>query len=139
MSDTAYGIDPALKRLSAVVLLGGVMTILDTTIVAVALNDLGRDFGVPVSTIQWVATGYLLALSLVIPLTGWAVERFGARTLWFASLGLFLTGSVLSGAAWSAGSLIAFRIVQGIGGGMILPVGRRCSRAPPARSAWGAS
>jgi EmrB/QacA subfamily drug resistance transporter len=124
MTDTAYGIDPALKRLSAVVLLGAVMTILDTTIVAVALNTLGRDFGVSVSTIQWVATGYLLALSLVIPLTGWAIERFGARTLWFGSLGLFLAGSVLSGAAWSAGSLIAFRIVQGIGGGIILPVGQ---------------
>ena len=124
MTDTAYGIDPALKRLSAVVLLGAVMTILDTTIVAVALNTLGRDFHVPVSTIQWVATGYLLSLSLVIPLTGWAVERFGARTLWFASLGLFLTGSVLSGAAWSAGSLIAFRVIQGIGGGIILPVGQ---------------
>ncbi|HEY7618502.1 MAG TPA: DHA2 family efflux MFS transporter permease subunit [Solirubrobacteraceae bacterium] len=124
MADTAYGMDPALKRLSAVVLLGAVMTILDTTIVAVAINDLGRDFAVPVATIQWVATGYLLALSLVIPLTGWAIERFGARTLWFASLGLFLTGSVLSGAAWSAGSLIAFRVLQGIGGGIILPVGQ---------------
>ncbi len=125
MDDTAYGeIDPALKRLSAVVLLGAVMTILDTTIVAVAITTLGRDFDVSVATIQWVATGYLLALSMVIPLTGWAVERFGARTLWFAALVLFLGGSVLSGAAWSAGSLIAFRIVQGIGGGIILPVGQ---------------
>jgi EmrB/QacA subfamily drug resistance transporter len=125
MSDTAYGgFDPALKRLSVVVMLGAVMTVLDTTIVAVAVNTLGHDFHVPVSTIQWVATGYLLALSMVIPLTGWAVERFGARTLWFASLTLFLAGSVLSGAAWSAGSLIAFRVVQGIGGGIILPVGQ---------------
>jgi EmrB/QacA subfamily drug resistance transporter len=117
-------IDPALKRLSAVVLLGAVMTILDTTIVAVAITTLGRDFHVSVATIQWVATAYLLALSMVIPLTGWAVERFGARTLWFASLVLFLGGSVLSGAAWSAGSLIAFRVIQGIGGGIILPVGQ---------------
>ena len=125
MSDTAYGgFDPALKRLSVVVMLGAVMTVLDTTIVAVAINTLGRDFDVSVATIQWVATGYLLALSMVIPLTGWAVERFGARTLWFASLGVFLIGSVLSGAAWSAGSLIAFRVVQGIGGGIILPVGQ---------------
>jgi EmrB/QacA subfamily drug resistance transporter len=126
MSDTAYGsdFDPALKRLAAVVMLGAVMTILDTTIVAVALDTLGRDFRVSVSTIQWAATGYLLALSIVIPLTGWAVERFGSRTLWFASLGLFLAGSVLSGAAWSAGSLIAFRVLQGFGGGIILPVGQ---------------
>ena len=125
MTDTAYGgLDPALKRLSAVVLLGAVMTILDTTIVAVALDTLGRGFDVSVATIQWVSTAYLLALSMVIPLTGWAVERFGARTLWFTSLGLFLAGSVLSGAAWSAGSLIAFRVIQGIGGGIILPVGQ---------------
>ena len=125
MSDTAYGgFDPALRRLSAVVMLGAVMTVLDTTIVSVAISTLGRDFDVSVATIQWVSTGYLLALSMVIPLTGWAVERFGARTLWFASLALFLTGSVLSGAAWSAGSLIVFRIVQGIGGGIILPVGQ---------------
>jgi EmrB/QacA subfamily drug resistance transporter len=125
MSDTAYGgFDPALKRLSVVVMLGAVMTVLDTTIVAVAINTLGRDFDVSIATIQWVATGYLLALSMVIPLTGWATERFGARTLWFASLTLFLAGSVLSGAAWSAGSLIAFRVVQGIGGGIILPVGQ---------------
>src|SRR4051812_47118420 len=123
MGDTAYGtddassgIDPALRRLSAVVLLGAVMTILDTTIVAVAIDTLGRNFDVSVATIQWVSTGYLLALSMVIPLTGWAVERFGARKLWFASLVLFLAGSVLSGAAWSAGSLIAFRVIQGIGG-----------------------
>jgi EmrB/QacA subfamily drug resistance transporter len=106
------------------VMLGAVMTVLDTTIVAVAINTLGRDFDVSVATIQWVATGYLLALSMVIPLTGWAMERFGTRKLWFASLGLFLAGSVLSGAAWSAGSLIAFRVVQGIGGGIILPVGQ---------------
>jgi EmrB/QacA subfamily drug resistance transporter len=105
-------------------MLGAVMTVLDTTIVAVAINTLGRDFDVSIATIQWVATGYLLALSMVIPLTGWATERFGARTLWFASLTLFLAGSVLSGAAWSAGSLIAFRVVQGIGGGIILPVGQ---------------
>jgi EmrB/QacA subfamily drug resistance transporter len=126
MNDTAYGggFDPALKRLSAVVILGAIMTILDTTIVAVALNTLGRDFEVSVSTIQWVSTGYLLALSIVIPLTGWGVERFGARTLWFVSLGLFLGGSVLSGVAWSAGSLIAFRVIQGFGGGILLPVGQ---------------
>jgi len=115
---------PALKRLSAVVILGAVMTILDTTIVNVAIHTLGRDLDVSVATIQWVATGYLLALSLVIPLTGWAVERFGARNLWFGALILFLAGSVLSGAAWSAGSLIAFRIVQGFAGGVILPVGQ---------------
>jgi EmrB/QacA subfamily drug resistance transporter len=141
MTDTTYGEAPAktftptLKRLSVVVILGAVMTILDTTIVNVAINTLGHDFDVSVATIQWVATGYLLALSLVIPLTGWAVERFGARNLWFGALLLFIAGSILSGAAWSAGSLIAFRIVQGFAGGVIMPVGQTilAREAGPAR------
>ncbi|MGI8336077.1 MDR family MFS transporter [Actinomadura scrupuli] len=76
------------------------------------------------ATIQWVSTGYALALSMAIPLTGWAVERFGPKTLWILSLGLFISGSILCGAAWSVGSLIAFRILQGFGGGMLMPVGQ---------------
>ena len=71
---------PELNRIASVVVLGSIMSILDTTIVAVALATLGRDFHVPVSTIQWVTTGYLLALAVVIPITGWAVDRFGAKT-----------------------------------------------------------
>ncbi len=100
------------------------MSILDTTIVAVALATLGRDFHVSVTTIQWVATGYLLALAMVTPVTGWAVDRFGAKLIWMTSLSLFIVGSSLCGLAWSANSLIAFRVLQGIGGGMLLPVGQ---------------
>ena len=100
------------------------MSILDTTIVAVALATLGRDFHVSVTTIQWVATGYLLALAIVIPVTGWAVDRFGAKLIWMTSLSLFVIGSCLCGVAWSANSLIVFRVLQGIGGGMLLPVGQ---------------
>lgn len=99
------------------------MSILDTTIVNVALETLSRDFRSSLTTIQWVVTGYMLALATVIPLSGWAVERFGAKRIWMISLTLFVAGSVLSGAAWSAGSLIAFRVFQGLGGGMIMPVG----------------
>ena len=100
------------------------MSILDTTIVAVALATLGRDFHVSVTTIQWVSTGYLLALAMVIPVTGWAVDRFGAKLIWMTSLSLFIVGSCLCGVAWSANSLIVFRVLQGIGGGMLLPVGQ---------------
>ena len=130
VSDTAYGetraktFTPRLIRLSAVVISGVIMTILDTTIVNVAIHTLGRDFDVSVATIQWVATAYLLALALVIPLSGWAIERFGVRRLWFGSLVLFLVGSVLSGAAWSAESLIVFRVLQGAAGGIMMPVGQ---------------
>jgi EmrB/QacA subfamily drug resistance transporter len=117
-------LDPALMRLSMVVILGAMMSILDTTIVNVAIETLAHDFKSPLNTIQWVSTGYLLALSMVIPISGWVVERFGAKRMWILSLVVFLAGSILSGAAWSASSLIAFRVLQGIGGGMILPIGQ---------------
>ncbi|WP_235948595.1 DHA2 family efflux MFS transporter permease subunit [Candidatus Frankia alpina] len=115
-------LDPALVRLALIVLAGAVVVQLDATIVSVALDTLARSFGVDVSMIQWVSTGYLLALAVVIPLTGWSVERFGGKRMWLVSLALFLVGSVLCGIAWSASSLIAFRIVQGAGGGLLLPL-----------------
>ena len=106
------------------VVLGTIMSILDTTIVNVAIETLGRDLDASLSAIQWVSTGYLLALATVIPLTGWAMERFGGRNLWMLSVALFLVGSVLCGLAWSTTSLIVFRVLQGFGGGMIMPVGQ---------------
>ncbi len=117
-------IDPELRRLAFVVLSGAVMTLLDTTIMVVAINELGRQFHTSLATIQWVLTAYLLALSMTIPLTRWVVERFGTKTVWIGSLVLFTTGSILCGASWSITMLIAFRVVQGIGGGLILPVGQ---------------
>ncbi|MFG6200142.1 MFS transporter, partial [Nonomuraea sp. JJY05] len=112
----------ALLPLTATVLVGAMAALLDTTIVAVALDELARDLAAPVTMIQWVTTSYVLAMTAVIPLVGWSVGRFGARAVWLTALGLFLLGSLLCGAAWSAGSLIAFRTLQGLGGGMILPV-----------------
>jgi EmrB/QacA subfamily drug resistance transporter len=119
-----FRLTPALRHISTVVVLGSIMSILDTTIVAVALPTLARDFRVPVTTIQWVSTGYLLALALVTPVTGWAVDRFGAKRIWMTSTALFIIGSSLCGLAWSADSLIFFRVLQGVGGGMLLPVGQ---------------
>jgi EmrB/QacA subfamily drug resistance transporter len=116
-------LDRALLLIASVVVLGTIMSILDTTIVNIAIDHLSRDFDAPLATIQWVATGYLLALATVIPLTGWAADRFGTKRLYMTSLILFLAGSALSGMAWSAHSLIAFRVLQGLGGGMIMPVG----------------
>ena len=118
------GLDRALLRLASVVVLGTIMSILDTTIVNVAIETLGRDLGASLSSIQWVATGYLLALATVIPLTGWAMERFGGKRMWMISVTLFLLGSTLCGLAWSTASLILFRVLQGFGGGMILPIGQ---------------
>ncbi|HEX6837195.1 MAG TPA: MFS transporter, partial [Polyangia bacterium] len=128
MADAGWQRESAIDReiltLASVVILGAIMSILDTTIVNVALDTLARDFHATLSSIQWVTTGYLLALSSVIPLTGWAVERFGAKRVWMLSVLLFLVGSALSGFAWSIGSLIGFRVLQGLGGGMIMPVGQ---------------
>jgi EmrB/QacA subfamily drug resistance transporter len=110
--------------LAAVVVLGAIMTVLDATIVNVALPTLGREFGTSIATIQWVTTAYLLAFASVIPLTGWASQRLGVKELWLLSLALFTLGSLLAGLSWSIGALIAFRVVQGLGGGMIMPLGQ---------------
>jgi EmrB/QacA subfamily drug resistance transporter len=119
----ALGIDRHVASIAAVVVVGAIMSILDTTIVNIALTKLGQDLHASLADVQWVATGYLLALAIVIPLTGWSAERFGARRVWLTSVVLFVIGSVLCGLAWSLPVLIAFRVLQGLGGGMIMPVG----------------
>ncbi|SEH02841.1 drug resistance transporter, EmrB/QacA subfamily [Nonomuraea solani] len=119
-----YSVRNPLWTTGLVVLLGVVMTMLDTTIVNVALGTLARDFHTTPATAQGAVTGYLLALSMTVPVTGWAVGRFGARNVWLVALVLFAAGSALSAAAWSVGSLVAFRAVQGLGGGLLLPVGQ---------------
>ncbi|WUH96587.1 DHA2 family efflux MFS transporter permease subunit [Spirillospora sp. NBC_00431] len=116
-------LDRQILLLGLVIVSGAVMAILDTTIVNVALETLGRDFDTGLSTIQWVVTGYMLAMGTVIPLTGWAVDRFGGRRVWMTSIVLFVLGSGLSGAAWNIESLIFFRVLQGLGGGMLMPTG----------------
>src|SRR4051794_14433341 len=130
MSSTSAGqaapgaaLDRDLMLVASVVVLGAIMSILDVTVVNVAINTLAREFKTTLPTIQWVATGYTLALATVIPLTGWAADRFGTKRLYMISLGLFACGSALSGLAWSAESLIFFRVLQGFGGGMIMPAG----------------
>jgi EmrB/QacA subfamily drug resistance transporter len=117
-------LDREILVLGGVVVLGAIMSILDMTIVNVAIPTLGSDFNTSISTIQWVLTGYMLAFASVIPLTGWATERFGAKRVWIVALLVFMAGSALCAAAWSVGSLIVFRVLQGLGGGLILPVGQ---------------
>jgi EmrB/QacA subfamily drug resistance transporter len=116
-------LDRATLMVAGVVVLGAIMSILDVTVVNVAINTLAAEFETDLPTIQWVATGYTLALATVIPVTGWAADRFGTKRLYLLSIGLFMGGSALSGLAWSAESLIAFRVLQGLGGGMLMPLG----------------
>jgi EmrB/QacA subfamily drug resistance transporter len=111
-------------RVAIVVVLGAIMSVLDTTIVNVALHDLSGDLHASLGSIQWVITGYLLSLAAVIPVTGWAVRRFSARRLYLIALVVFTAGSALCALAASSGELIAFRVLQGIGGGMITPIGQ---------------
>ncbi len=111
-------------EIAGVVILGMIMSILDTTIVNVALDTLGRDLHSTLSQVQWVVTGYLLALAAVIPVTGWAARRFGAKRVYLVSLVLFTAGSALCAVAASTTTLVLFRVLQGVGGGMIMPVGQ---------------
>jgi EmrB/QacA subfamily drug resistance transporter len=117
-------IEPYVWKIAGVVILGMIMSILDTTIVNVALRTLSVDLHSSISQIQWVVTGYLLSLAAVIPVTGWAARRFGAKRVYMTSLVLFTGGSALCAVAASTTSLVLFRVLQGAGGGMIMPVGQ---------------
>jgi EmrB/QacA subfamily drug resistance transporter len=121
---TADRITPHVWRIAIVVILGAIMSVLDTTIVNVALDTLSKDLHSSLDDIQWVVTGYMLSLAAVIPVSGWAVTRFGAKRLYLISLVLFTAGSALCGLSWSTGSLIAARVLQGLGGGLLMPVGQ---------------
>ncbi len=120
----SFRIEPHVWRIAFVVILGAIMSILDTTIVNVALRTLGEDLNAPLASVQWVLTGYMLSLAAVIPITGWAARRFGPRNVYMLSLVLFTAGSMLCGLATSVGELTFFRVLQGIGGGMLLPIGQ---------------
>src|ERR687885_2336687 len=105
------------------IVLGSFMVILDNTVVNVALPTLGRVLNADLSVLQWVISGYMLAQAAVIPLSGWLSDRFGARRVYLSSVVLFTAGSALCGLAASGQMLIATRVLQGIGGGMLMPIG----------------
>ncbi|WP_194911173.1 DHA2 family efflux MFS transporter permease subunit [Catenulispora rubra] len=113
-------IDPALRRLTFTLIVGALAVIFDTTIMSVAIDSLAGQLHTSLATVQWVTTAYLLALSATMPAVGWAQAVLGGRRLWILALGLFFAGSMLCAAAWNALSLIAFRVVQGVGGGVMM-------------------
>ena len=115
-------IDPQVLKSALVLVVGALAVIFDTTIVSVALHTLAAQLHTSVATIQWVTTGYLLALGMAVPLSAWGLQRFGGKRLWMFGLAVFLAGSIGSSLAWNVGSLIAWRIVQGVGGGIIFPL-----------------
>src|SRR5690554_6467192 len=108
----ATKLDAAVLKVAGVVVLGAVMSILDITVVSVALPTFQSVFDTSYATVAWTMTGYTLALATVIPLTGWAADRFGTKRLYMAALLLFTLGSVLCAVANSIELLIVFRVIQ---------------------------
>ncbi|MCD4523634.1 DHA2 family efflux MFS transporter permease subunit [Nocardioides sp. cx-173] len=116
-------LDRRVLLVAGVVVLGGIMSILDITVVSVALETFQREFDATSAQVAWTMTGYTLALASVIPLTGWAADRFGTKRLYLLAVLLFTLGSMLCAAASSLEMLVGFRVLQGLGGGMLMPLG----------------
>src|SRR5215467_12582101 len=133
LTDVATGADSDritrdILKIAGVVVLGAIMSILDITVVNVALPTFQTTFGsvahpLPYSTVAWAVTGYTLALATVIPVTGWAADRFGTKRLYMTAVALFTTGSALCSMTSNINMLIGFRVLQGLGGGMLMPLG----------------
>jgi EmrB/QacA subfamily drug resistance transporter len=116
-------LDRGVLVIAGVVVLGAIMSILDITVVSVALQTFQREFDATAAQVAWTMTGYTLALAAVIPLTGWAADRFGTKRLYLIAIVLFALGSALCALATSLPMLVTFRVLQGLGGGMLMPLG----------------
>ncbi|QJT79332.1 DHA2 family efflux MFS transporter permease subunit [Kosakonia sp. MUSA4] len=116
------GLSPYVWKITAIAGLGSLLAQLDATIVNVSLSTLSDELNSSLSTIHWVTSGYLLALTLVMPLSGWLMERIGGKKLYILCFSTFTFSSALCGTAWSAGSLITFRLIQGLSGGLLAPM-----------------
>ena len=113
---------PHLWRIGSVAVLGSFISQMDATVVNVSLSSLALELHTTLSNIQWVTSGYLLTLALTLPLSGWLVDRIGAKALYLWCFSAFTLTSALCGLAWSANSLIGFRILQGTSGGLLAPM-----------------
>jgi len=120
---TSTKLDGAVLKIAGVIVLGAIMSILDITVVSVALPTFQNVFDATYARVAWTMTGYTLALATVIPLSGWAADRFGTKRLYMLALLLFTAGSGLCATADSIGQLIGYRVLQGLGGGMLMPLG----------------
>ena len=116
-------LDRDVLLVAGVVVLGAIMSILDVTVVSVAQNTFQEVFNTDAAGSAWTMTGYTLALAAVIPLSSWAAARFGTKNVYMVSLVLFVLGSALCALATNIGMLVAFRVIQGLGGGLLMPIG----------------
>lgn len=110
-----------LLSIAWILVLGALPPMLDSTIVNIAVNDLAKVFSASFVVTQWVVTGYVLALGMAVPFSGWLMQKYDGKKVYMYALGLFLISSLLSGFAWNIESLIAFRVLQGIASGIIIP------------------
>lgn len=115
-------LDPAIWKIGSVAVLGSFLAQLDATVVNVSLSSLAVTLHSSLSAIQWVTSGYLLTLALMLPLSGWMVDRIGAKALYLWCFSVFTLSSALCGFSWSAHSLIGFRILQGMSAGPLAPM-----------------
>lgn len=111
--------DGRAKKVAAILALGTLLVMLDVTVNFVAIPGLADSFDTNLPTVQWVTTSYARALVAVMPTAAWMIGRFGAARVYICALTLFVAGSALAGLAWNVWSLIAFRAVQGLGGGFL--------------------
>lgn len=114
-------LDPVVLRVAIVLVVGALAPLFDSTMVNVAIHTIAADMKATISVVQWVTTGYVLAMGLAVPISGWATRRFGGKRLYIFSLALFLIGSICTMLSWSISSMIAFRVIQGIGAGLMMP------------------
>ncbi len=119
---SSTGLDPGVWKVIAVVLLGPLMAQMDSTIVNVSLSSIRDSLHASIASAQWIISGYLLALALMLPLNGWIVDRLGAKKLYLWCFSLFTLTSALCGAAHNIDQLIAARLFQGIAGGLLAPL-----------------
>src|SRR6201996_8441895 len=113
---------PHLLKISSVAIIGSFLAQMDATVVNVSLSSLALELHTSLSSIQWVTSGYLLAAALTLPLSGWLVDRIRAKAGYIRRFSAFTLTSALCGLAWSANSLIGFRILQGMSGGLLAPM-----------------
>jgi len=114
-------IDPMVLKICIIMVAGSLAPLLDSTMVNVAIKTITSNLKSTVSVIQWVITGYVLAMGIAVPISGWATNRFGGKRVYMFSLLVFLVGSVLSSLSWNIDSLIGFRFLQGFGAGLMIP------------------
>ena len=115
-------LDPLVTRAAIILVIGSITPLLDSTMVNVAIQSISVDSKCTMSVIQWVITGYMLAMGIATPISGWANKRFGGKRVYIFSLITFFAGSVLTALSWDIGSLIVFRLIQGLGAGLMVPI-----------------